>query len=383
MRLAQEFVKAQLLTPFQAMSILNAKWRGLRIGDYSILQGLSHGGMGEIYVARDATSETRRAIKALKVGLRGNQRSAGRFCLEALTLAKLNHPNVIRYINHGWVTEALCPFPFLVTEFVQAPNLFELMAIRRRLPWRQACDITMQAALGLHHAHRRGFVHQDMKPGNLLVSVLGVVKVIDFGLAHYLGSDQTIHQRFGFLKSSRVGTMRYSAPEQLDSVARIAPSADVYALGATLLYALTGKALPADLPNDPGLAAVKILRSVRSDVPHAVEQILRCTLARSPRNRLQSAGQVAQRLEPLSARFPVEVNFDTLLKAREKARRDSKTCSPTISLAESEAAASEILGQNSTQSMARAYVDTTYQTPRSMAVATASTGKMPLFGRDG
>ncbi|MEZ6089679.1 MAG: protein kinase [Pirellulaceae bacterium] len=317
--IAREFLKAQLLTPFQAKYLLHGRWRGLVIKQYRIFEPVSVGGMGEVYLARHPESDEPVAIKILRAELRDSPRNVERFRLEAFAVMTLKHPNLLRGIEYDTVDQMKKETNYLVTEFVPGPNLYELTVIRRQLPWQQACDVAQQAALGLHHAHENGFVHRDVKPGNLILSSSGIVKVVDFGLAQYKGQDES----FRFSMRKRRGTERYAAPEQSVMDQPIDPRADIYSLGCTLFFALCGRP-PSDTSADlypSSRTAIKRLLSHRDDLPEELIPIIKRMLRRKPRQRFDSMADVAQALAPLSKRMGVDVNYPGLLRARERSRR--------------------------------------------------------------
>lgn len=317
--IAREFLNAQLLTPFQTKYLLHGRWRGLVIGRYRIFEPVSAGGMGEIYLARQAGSDTPVAIKILRSELRDSVKMIQRFRLEAFAVMTLKHPNLMRGIEYDTIEPMRKETHYLVTEFVPGPNLYELTVIRRQLPWQQACDIVQQAALGLHHAHQHGFVHRDVKPGNLIVSSSGVVKVVDFGLAQYHGEDEA----FGFSMRKRRGTERFAAPEQSVTDYPIDARTDVYSLGCTLFLALCGRP-PSE--NSPDLCpssrtAITRLLARRDDLPTELLPVIKRMLRRKPEQRFATAAEVAGALEPFSKRLAVDINYPALLRAREKSRR--------------------------------------------------------------
>ncbi|QDS90352.1 Serine/threonine-protein kinase PknB [Rosistilla ulvae] len=317
--IAREFLNAQLLTPFQAKYLLHGRWRGLVIGNYRIFEPVSAGGMGEIYLARQAGSDTPVAIKILRSELRESVRMIERFRLEAFAVMTLKHPNLMRGIEYDTIQQMRNKTSYLVTEFVPGPNLYELTVIRRQLPWQQACDLVQQAALGLHHAHERGFVHRDVKPGNLIVSSSGIVKVVDFGLAQYKGEDES----FGFSMRKRRGTERFAAPEQSVSDYPIDPRTDIYSLGCTFFLALCGRP-PSDESPDlypSSKTAIARLLDRRDDLPVELLPIIKRMLRRKPEQRYATAAEVARVLEPFSKRLAVDINYPALLRAREKSRR--------------------------------------------------------------
>ncbi|WP_417738911.1 protein kinase domain-containing protein [Rosistilla oblonga] len=317
--IAREFLNAQLLTPFQAKYLMHGRWRGLVIGKYRIFEPVSAGGMGEIYLARQSESDTPVAIKILRSELRESVRMIERFRLEAFAVMTLKHPNLMRGIEYDAIESMRRETHYLVTEFVPGPNLYELTVIRRQLPWQQACDIVQQAALGLHYAHEHGFVHRDVKPGNLIVSSSGIVKVVDFGLAQYKGEDES----FGFSLRKRRGTERFAAPEQSVTDYPIDPRTDVYSLGCTLFFALCGRPPSDDSPDlyPSSKTGISRLLAHRDDLPDNLLPIIKRMLRRKPEQRFATAAEVAAELAPFSKRLSVDINYPALLRAREKSRR--------------------------------------------------------------
>ncbi len=323
---ANAFVRARLLTPFQAGCVLHKRWRGLHIGSYRILSPLSSGGMGEIYVARHQVDGQLCAVKLLKRSLRSKRRSRQRFALEAFALSSLEHPNVPRLLEHRSSPNQRNACPYLVTELIEGPSLQELIRIRKQLPWQQACNIVAQAAEGLHHAHERGVLHRDVKPGNVLMTSDGTARIIDFGLAEYLGDDAEARRRFAFSSRNRAGTPRFSAPEQFaghDSgkAAPFSPAADVYGLGATLVVCLTGKLLPKAKHRQCPARARRLIENYSPSVPAAVSHLVQQCLQVDPRARPQSAAQVAEVLNAVGERFPIEIDFYSLQRARQSLRQ--------------------------------------------------------------
>lgn len=317
--IAREFLKAQLLTTFQAKYILHARWRGLVIGDYTIREPISSGGMGEVYLASRKNYDEHVAIKILRTEFREVPRNVERFRLEAYAVMTLNHPNLLRGIEYDTIADTKRETHYIATEFVRGPNLYELTVIRRQLPWQQAADLIMQAAEGMHYAHEQGFVHRDIKPGNIIISSSGSVKVIDFGLAQFEGPDNT----FRFSLKKRRGTERYAAPEQTVTKYPIGPHSDVYALGCTLYFALCGRPPSGASSNlyPSSRTALERLAGHRDDLPDELIQIIQKMLHRTPDRRYESADAVAEALRPFSQRMGVEVNYPALLRARDKARK--------------------------------------------------------------
>jgi serine/threonine protein kinase len=225
--------------------------------------------------------------------------SLARFYREAKAVARLDHPNIVRAHD----IDRDDKLHFIVLEFVDGCNLHDFVRRNGVLSFPRAASYIRQGALGLQHAHEAGLVHRDIKPGNLLLDRNGVVKLLDMGLARFFHEDSA-----AFIKEYEVGyiigTGDYIAPEQIvDS--RVDIRADIYSLGGSLYYLLTGKS-----PFQDGSNAQKIiwhqvrhpksLRVVRPDVPEAMVQVFEKMIAKEPNRRFQTPQEAADALEPFT-----------------------------------------------------------------------------------
>ena len=296
--LADALIKEGALTHFQAEKLIAGRWRGFVINDkYRLLERLGAGGMGAVYLCEHIHMGRKVALKILPVQQAGDPASLARFYREAKAVARLDHPNIVRAhdIDHD------AKLHFIVLEFVDGCNLHDFVRRNGALSCERAAHYIRQAALGLQHAHEAGLVHRDIKPGNLLLDRGGVVKLLDMGLARFFHEDSA-----AFIKEYEVGyiigTGDYIAPEQIvDS--RVDIRADIYSLGGTLYYLLTGKS-----PFQDGSSSQKIiwhqvrhpksLRVLRPDVPEAMVQVLEKMIAKEPCRRLQTPIEAANALEP-------------------------------------------------------------------------------------
>ncbi|HEX4613404.1 MAG TPA: protein kinase, partial [Urbifossiella sp.] len=200
---------------------------------YRVLDRIGAGGMGVVYRALQIPLDRVVALKVLHDRLTGRPGFADRFAAEVKTLARLNHPNVVAALDADRAGDR----HFLVMEYVDGESLDALVRRRGPLPPGEACQLVEQAARGLHHAYERGIVHRDVKPGNLLLTRGGVVKVVDFGLARLAagagGEPGTV--------THALGTPDYMAPEQGRDADAADTRADLYSLGCTLFFLLTGR----------------------------------------------------------------------------------------------------------------------------------------------
>jgi hypothetical protein len=263
---------------------------GIEIGEL-----VGQGGMGRVYKARHVRLNRLVAVKVMAPSASRSDDAHKRFEREMQVLAQLDHPNIVR-IHHA---DEAGGVPYLVMDFLEGVSLADHVRLRGPLPVAEACALTRQAALGLQHAHDRGMVHRDVKPGNLLLTRDGVLKILDLGLARWAegGGEETV-TGFGVV----MGTPGYVAPEQVSDARSAGPAADVFSLGCTFYYLLTG-ACPfpgestAERLQALGKMSPKPLAEVRPDCPQEVLQMVATMMDRIPACR-GSAGWVAERLRP-------------------------------------------------------------------------------------
>ncbi len=271
---------------------------GQTLATYRLVEKLGEGGMGEVYRALDEMLDRDVALKMLRPELASRPSTVDRFRAEAITLAKLDHPGIARI--HGcsrhedrW---------FIVMEFVPGETLLARLARAGRLPWLDAVPIVCQLLDALEYAHRRGVIHRDMKPANVLMGEDGRVKVTDFGIARVLGTERAT--RTGHI----VGTLEYMSPEQVRGE-EVDGRADLYAVGI-LLYELLAGRVPFSGAADYEVmmqhlqAPVPPLRRVAPDVPPWFDEILRRALAKAPADRFASAAMFQVAIEAHAAAEP-------------------------------------------------------------------------------
>ena len=176
--LAALLVRDGVITGFQAEQFLLGKHRGFLLGGYRILERLGAGGTGTVYLAEHQVMKRRVALKVLPASYAADPAVLERFRREAQAVAALDHPNIVRAYDFRQEGQ----LHVLVMEYVNGPNLQEIVQRQGALPIPLACDYIRQAAIGLQHAHDAGLVHRDIKPANLLVDASGTVKLLDLGL---------------------------------------------------------------------------------------------------------------------------------------------------------------------------------------------------------
>lgn len=245
--LGRACIELGLLTQFQAERILNGKITGLILGQYRILEELGRGGMGRVYRAVHERMGRKVAIKVLSPQLMRSPKAQALFEREVRAISRLSHPNIVTAFDAN-VFEGR---HFLVLELVDGPNLSQFLRKHGALNVDQSLEYAKQAALGLAHAHKRGLVHRDIKPGNLLISleehdgkkVPGPVKISDFGLARLRDSSsgKAEESSLGVEEHSVTGTPDYISPEQARDVHLADIRSDIYSLGCTFYQCLTAK----------------------------------------------------------------------------------------------------------------------------------------------
>ncbi len=302
-RMAERLVAAGKLTPFQAEAVRERRFEELVIGNYHVLDRLGAGAMGTVYKARHKRMKRVVAIKVLSKSVGQSEKLVRRFQREVEAVARLSHPNIV--MAHD--ADEADVGHFLVMEFVNGRDLASVVQERGPLPIPEAVDCIVQAGRALGYAHGQGIVHRDIKPANLLRDVQGVVKVADLGLARF---NDPFGQRAEDMSAltqagSILGTVDFMPPEQAMGLTNIDHRADIYSLGCTLYFLLTGR------PPYPGESLVAILlkhqsapppslRAARSGVPAALESIFLRMMAKSPDERFSSMAEMVGALESLS-----------------------------------------------------------------------------------
>ncbi|QEG40378.1 protein kinase domain-containing protein [Roseimaritima ulvae] len=262
------------------------------IAGYRIERLIGSGGMGRVYLAVHGPMERTVALKTLSADRMGSEKSISRFYSEVRAAGRLLHPNIVTAFDAG-EAEGI---HFLAMEFVDGPTLSTVVAESGPLSVSVAVDILQQAATGLLYAHQASIVHRDIKPGNLMRAPNNVVKLVDLGLAT-VGADVRDQLDSGRL----IGTVEYMAPEQLDQADRADARSDIYALGATFYFLLTGST-PYEGPLLEQIRGhregpVPDLCAVRHDVDVRLDHVLRRMMAKRPQDRYASLAELLEDLE--------------------------------------------------------------------------------------
>ena len=285
-------VAGGLLTEFQTERVSAGRLHGLVLGNYRLLDRIGVGGMGVVYKAEHRQLRTPVAVKALQPTPDMNPRTLARFFVEARAVGQLKHPNIVAAIDAGEepARGLDCPaIPYFVMELVPGVDL-ERAAADTPLPVGFACHVAHQVADALIEAHRLGLIHRDLKPSNVLVTPEGQAKLLDFGLARLPGEVRLTRT------GAQLGTIGYMAPEQSRNAHEVDGRADVFGLGATLFYALTGQAPFTDI-----LAAFgppPSARALRPEVPAGLDAVLSRMMSADPGHRYPSADAAMRALLP-------------------------------------------------------------------------------------
>jgi serine/threonine protein kinase/tetratricopeptide (TPR) repeat protein len=295
--LAQRMVRDGLLSRLHAQQFLSGKFRGFIInGKYKVLELIGCGGMGKVFLAEHILMKRPVAIKVLNVD-KGHQPAAlERFYREARAIVSLNHPNIVRAFDLDRDSKQ----HYIVMEYVDGSNLHDMVQTKGPMDPLRAAHYIAQAAAGLQHAHEAGWIHRDIKPGNLLVDRHGVVRVLDLGLARVFNDkvDMLTQRMDNF---GPLGTADFVSPEQAMNSSAVDIRADIYSLGATFYFLLTGHPPFPDGTMAQKLMAHQVLdpkpiEDSRPDVPAEMAAIVYRMMEKDPKDRFQMPAEVVEDL---------------------------------------------------------------------------------------
>ncbi len=307
--LSLELIRLKKITPYQAEVLSGGSVGPLVLGNYILLDKLGEGGMGQVFKAEHRRMERVVAVKVLTGDLTKDDKSLHRFQREVKAVAKLSHPNIVTAHD----ADEAGGVHFLVMEYVEGRDLSYVVKKNGPLTVRQALNVTLQAAQALEYAHSNGIFHRDIKPSNLLVDSKGTLKLLDLGLARveatgYLGlgslavDQQTQSELTG--AGAVMGTIAYMAPEQAINAKNADQRSDIYSLGCTMYFLLTGKPpytgqSPMEVLVNHRDAPIPSLSAAVADAPADLDTVFRTMLAKKPVERYQSVSDLIAALHGL------------------------------------------------------------------------------------
>jgi serine/threonine protein kinase len=280
------------ISKYQSSVLLQGKPQALVFGHYILVSQLGSGASGHVFKARHKNSARDVAIKVLAAEVAQDPTSVKRFRREVEAAGRLEHRHIVRAVDAGEFNGQ----HYLVMEYVDGADLASIVKSRGPLPVDEAVHCVLQAAEGLRFAHEAGVVHRDVKPGNLLLDKNGTVRILDLGLVRFEGGDAlTATQQV-------MGTVDYMSPEQSADTKRADARADIYSLGVTLWYLLTGRRMYDSKNMVERImmhrsAPIPPLVSVRPEVPPALDAVFQKMVAKRPEERYQTMADVGRALQ--------------------------------------------------------------------------------------
>ena len=294
--LVAHLIESGIITKWHADKLLAGKYKGFFLDKYKLLGHLGSGGMSSVYLAESKSTGQKRAIKVLPKSKISDKSYLDRFYREGRAAASLNHPNIVRVYDINNVGDT----HFLVMEYVKGKDLYETVRDDGPLSIEDAVDALIQCCQGLVHAHDKGMVHRDIKPANLLRTESGSVKILDLGLALFRVEGE---ESLTVLHNEKVmGTADYLSPEQAVNSHDVDHRADIYSLGCTLYFLVTGRP-----PFNKGTLAQRIamhqskepdsILESRSDCPQQLINIFEKMVRKKPAERYGNCREVIAALE--------------------------------------------------------------------------------------
>jgi molecular chaperone DnaK len=315
--LGRELIKAGRLTRYQIGHILQDRPGRLVLGQNVLLSRIGEGGMGRVYKAEHRTMKRIVALKVIHENALRSTRSRKRFMLEVQTAAQLMHPNIVT----AYDADEQDGVPYLVMEFVDGLNLRQLVQENGPFDLATAVEYVSQAAEGLSYAHSKGIIHRDIKPSNLLLDKKGCIKILDMGLAQYSDptEDSPSNNNANIEELTKdkhiIGTVEYMSPEQADDEAEVDQRSDVYALGCTLYYLVTGKppfhrSTPIKTLVAHRIDPIPSLQTSNPDISSRADRLFKKMVAKHPDDRFQSMDQLLEALTDLAGTANFEIIED-------------------------------------------------------------------------
>ena len=263
-----------------------------QLGDFELKRKLGKGGMGEVFLARQISLDRVVALKTLSKELAKKADFVARFEREAKSMAKIDHPNVVKI----YAVDSYKGIHFAAIEFIDGQSVQKWLDHLGKFSIPDAVHLTLVCAEALKHAHAQNMVHRDIKPDNILITKKGIVKVADFGLAKAMDEDVSMTQ-----SGTGLGTPLYMAPEQARNAKHVDARSDIYALGATLYHLATGQ-----LPFG-GTTALELImakekgqypraRSIRSEIPERLDLVIDKMMMKDVNHRYKTCEEVVKDL---------------------------------------------------------------------------------------
>jgi serine/threonine protein kinase len=352
---AKTLIQKGWLSVYQVNQLLSGNGHELAIGPYQVLDKLGQGGLSAVFKAKHRDNQSQVAIKMIKAEVFASADGRQQFLQEVEAMARLDHPNIVQFCDADQWNDTF----YFAMEYVEGTDLGKVVRLSGALPVHEACDYIRQSALGLQHAFERNLIHRDIKPVNLFLThhsvaapsasalfatkresgspLLGgegsgarvpaskmtmqmkpLIKILDWGLASLRSpTGLTAEQRHNSVAKGIIGTADYLSPEQARNANAVDIRGDIYSLGCSLYYLLTGQA-----PFPDGSLMHKIMQhqtaepkpidSFRSDVSAGVIALVKRMMAKSPEGRFQTPASVALALTAFARRMPTLVGSGNL-----------------------------------------------------------------------
>ncbi len=301
-------------------------------GRYELDGVVGRGGMAEVYRARDIRLDRIVAVKTLRDDLARDQTFQARFRREAQSAASLNHPSIVAVYDTGEDMVGPVPVPYIVMEYVDGRTLRDLLRDDRRLLPERALEIVDGVLRALDYSHRNGIVHRDIKPGNVMLTRTGDVKVMDFGIARALSDSQVTMTQ----TAQVIGTAQYLSPEQARGE-RVDARSDLYSTGCLLYELLTGR--PPFSGDSPVAIAYQHVREnpvppsqIDPEIPRWADAIVLKAMAKSPADRYQNAAEMRADIQRAMSGMPVSAPATELLQNTQRLGGGTMVAPPTSAI---------------------------------------------------